>query len=499
MKLFHQLQEYKTAVCLSVVFGTLWCASIFLNTGYYHYDEHYQIIEFALYKLGLNEPENMAWEFSARIRPTFQPTLAAACIKVFHLIGVKDAYSIAFFLRLLSAAVALISTLRFLKVTIQDFDRPYRIAYVMFSFGTWFLPYLLVRFSSENWSGLFLVFAISHLYKIESARKSDFTLSGILMGLSFVCRFQSAFSILGIFCWLIFFAKVSRKSILLLLIGFFIVFSIGVLIDCWFYHSIVFTPWNYFHFNIIQGVASQFGTSPWYYYFIWFAKLPLGIVALFFIAIFLRFNHRSLVFYTFVPFLICHCLIAHKEARFLFPVAALLPFMFTKGYAHFSTLVRNDHFVKKSLIYLTILVTANGIALAVTLSGWVGNSSKKITQAIAQSSKYNQTELVYFRDANPYDPLINLGLRESFYRKESLSIIDYDDFFEFEYELKERPRSFLLCILEEDIYDTEFLSLKNRYKINFVQRSVAEWTKPLNLFYDENPNIYLLYTVNSPE
>lgn len=43
------------------------------NNGFYHYDEHYQLIEFAEFKSGHNKPSDLAWEYHAQIRSAVQP------------------------------------------------------------------------------------------------------------------------------------------------------------------------------------------------------------------------------------------------------------------------------------------------------------------------------------------------------------------------------------------------------------------------------------------
>src|SRR5690349_17655776 len=58
------------------------------NDGYLNADEHYQIIEFAQYKLGLQSSAALAWEFPAHMRPALQPWLAALWIQMHHQLGV---------------------------------------------------------------------------------------------------------------------------------------------------------------------------------------------------------------------------------------------------------------------------------------------------------------------------------------------------------------------------------------------------------------------------
>ncbi len=70
------------------------------SVTFYFPDEHYQILEFMGFKLGITPPAELPWEFSARIRPWFQPLVYFLIAKPLMLAGVKDMFVIAFILRL---------------------------------------------------------------------------------------------------------------------------------------------------------------------------------------------------------------------------------------------------------------------------------------------------------------------------------------------------------------------------------------------------------------
>ena len=46
------------------------------SEGYYHFDEHFQIIEFANYKLQNIEAKDLPWEFTYQMRSGFHPFIA---------------------------------------------------------------------------------------------------------------------------------------------------------------------------------------------------------------------------------------------------------------------------------------------------------------------------------------------------------------------------------------------------------------------------------------
>ena len=70
-----------------------------------HPDEHFQILEFANLKTGLNNPEDLAWEFNDRIRPSIQPILAYLVIEGCDAVGISNPFSQTTVLRIISSVM----------------------------------------------------------------------------------------------------------------------------------------------------------------------------------------------------------------------------------------------------------------------------------------------------------------------------------------------------------------------------------------------------------
>src|ERR1022692_3521309 len=51
------------------------------SVGFYHFDEHFQILEFAGYKMGTIPASSLTWEFAAHLRSAFQPFIAFSVLK----------------------------------------------------------------------------------------------------------------------------------------------------------------------------------------------------------------------------------------------------------------------------------------------------------------------------------------------------------------------------------------------------------------------------------
>ena len=57
---------YKNIFILSLF---VYLITAFFSVGYYHPDEHFQLLELCNYKLGNSPASDLAWEFNERIRP----------------------------------------------------------------------------------------------------------------------------------------------------------------------------------------------------------------------------------------------------------------------------------------------------------------------------------------------------------------------------------------------------------------------------------------------
>ena len=76
------------------------------SVGYYHGDEHYQIIEFAHQKMTGTPTHQLAWEYEEQIRPALQPTMAYGVFSLLETLSVDDPFLHAFALRCLTAMLA---------------------------------------------------------------------------------------------------------------------------------------------------------------------------------------------------------------------------------------------------------------------------------------------------------------------------------------------------------------------------------------------------------
>jgi phosphatidylinositol glycan class B len=328
-RLYHSRYWRIYAAGLFVTLLTSW-----FSVGYYHPDEHFQVLEFAGYRLGLSPAADLPWEFREQIRPALQPTIACGVIAAARTAGIEDPFIHAFLLRLLTGLFAWYVVCRASLLLAGDFStEKSRTLFVATNLLLWFVPYLSVRFSSETLAGVTFLFALCLILENPENRDRKFNpalaAAGLLLGFSFFLRFQMAFALLGVATWLLFIRKAGMRSVLILAFSGLLACVVSMAADYWFYGKFVLTPLKYFTVNIVQGRASDWGMMPWYYYFPEsiiriIPPMSLLLVPAFIAGIILK--PRSLFTFAIIPFLAVHILVPHKEMRFLVPV--LFPFLY---------------------------------------------------------------------------------------------------------------------------------------------------------------------------
>lgn len=306
--------------------------SAWTSTIYLHPDEHYQIVEFASYKMGITQLSQLPWEYEAHIRSAFQPALCYGLFNTFDAIGIHDHYDHLLILKLLSAVFSLLAIGIFYLDNLDFIEEKYHKYYIAASFLFWY-PYLYaVHFSSEAWSGDLILIAIANLLLIfqnndPNKKNLKFAGIGVILGLAFLCRYQTAILTAGLVIWLLAIRKENWKAVASLLLGGIAVMAMGVLIDRWFYGMWVYTPWGYIDSAFLHK-HSDFGGSPFFMYLLWmFITLspPIGLMAIVTLGLLFFKQPKSIYTFTLLPFIVLHFFISHKEFRFFFPVMNFVP------------------------------------------------------------------------------------------------------------------------------------------------------------------------------
>jgi phosphatidylinositol glycan class B len=401
------------------------------SVGYYHVDEHFQILEFTALKSGMAQEGDLAWEYQDRLRPAIQPAIAYSLVHISNLIHLNNPFWQAMALRIISALLSLLC----MYLLILSFDKEIRSAFlknwlVFLSFLIWFLPYIHVRYSSENWAGLtfwsgFALLQFTHTkYRISDEFHLKEFIIGIILGLSFIIRFQAGLLIGGLILWLIFIKKEKYSKLLVIIFGILFSILIGVLVDYWFYGEWTLTAWNYFKINILENNVPNFGIEPWWYYFeeVFIKAFPPFSILIIIGPIFIwfYFPKHALTWVT-LPFLTVHFLFGHKELRFLFPLINILPVILIlsiqvlKEDSRFYKLKNLANTWRKPLILLFLIV--NSILLLI-LCFKPADMHIYLYQYIYNNYDAENTEVLYI-ERNPYSRAVPLN----FYKKKDLEVI----------------------------------------------------------------------------
>ena len=318
----------------------------FQSDGFHHPDEYFQTIEFAGAKLGRTPPKDLPWEYSARMRSWSQPALYVLEARALGTIGADDPFSWARAFRLtsgllgwLAIAGLVLNLWRWLP------EAAARQAAVRTLALAWFVPYLAVRTSSESLAGSCLALAVSLLALGFADRPSGSASPpalvmagvGLLLGLAFELRFAVGVAALGVLAWSMAVARVRAGGMAWAGCGLAAALALGAVADRWGYGAWAFPPYEYALQNLVLGrAAQQFGTQPWYGYLILAAMgvaAPLVVLVIAGAALGCVRNRFHVLTWASVPFFLVHCLIAHKELRFLFPLAAFAPVLLVLGVA----------------------------------------------------------------------------------------------------------------------------------------------------------------------
>lgn len=396
----------------------IWLISAFFSDGFFQADEHFQIIEFANYKLGNIPAVLLPWEFSEQMRPGLQPMITFAMIKFLSWLGVSNPFTQIMVLRLLTAMLAVVAmAYAFKQMRCYYASLKSQTVLLLLFFFLWFFPLLVVRFSSENLSAIFILLVASLFLKEKGQIKTKhFLWGGLAAGLAFLFRYQSAVMIVGIVFWMLIVLKPGLKKIVGFIAVFLFICAIGFLPDRWLYGDWVCAPWNYFRINLLQDKLSSFGIKPWHHYFTAGSELlfvPIGILIWLSVAVYWVKRFRSPLTWISLPFVVFHVLLAHKEVRFLFPLLFFVPVFIIELLQWISKwkLFRN-HALQYALLFGFFVINLIIIALFISkpMDQYVG-----VMQQIEASP--SQQKLLFYTHADPQSPA---GLPPYFYKDTSV-------------------------------------------------------------------------------
>jgi phosphatidylinositol glycan class B len=288
----------------------------------------------------------------------------------------------------------------------------------------WFIVFMDARFSSESWAGIFFFSGLALLiikdafYKTVKQNSLIFIIfCGFLLGLSLVFRLQMILLLPGLALWCLFVAKTPFKTLLFLLAGGILALALGFVADYLFYGNWVNTAYGYFVTNIMQGKAAEFGVSPWWFYipeFLQKASLPLSFVIFALVILAWIRNPRNIFTLSCVPFVLLHMAIAHKELRFLFPIAHAMPVFLALGIQSiisYRSVILSGKWPILSFGLFAIMCIQNLLLLAKVSTSPVNDVLEPLSDMYRLAKKQEVNIII----ADEYDYLFLQGLPMNFY------------------------------------------------------------------------------------
>ena len=470
--IFNRRIPLNTEAGILLVALVVYLTCAVFDSGALHPDEHFQILEFAKWKLGEGTPQAMAWEHVAKIRPTLQPVLAMEVIRLCRWAGLDNPFRQAMVTRIITAVVMLFSMRQFVKAAGRWVASQHRNALMAATLFFWVVPMISVHFSSEILSTACLLFLLARLLKRETPSVSDALWMGIVAALGFEFRYQMAFAYVGILAWILIIGKYRWQVWCMAAMGFLGVTALCTALDCWYYGRLVFAPYNYYYMNIVQHVAASYGESPWYVYLQQLAIIPslaLGVPIVLSISIGTVRRYKNPVVWAFWSFLLFHSIISHKEPRFIFPLMPLLPLFMVWTYE--VVLYRQNRSVCITVISLLALVNMGGLVHAVFTPATSGKTD--MMQFLCE--KASGKECLRVKTTGSSNPFRTGPLIAQFYLWQPVDVEE-----DYGKNRNEDKKADMIVLKQGDTENREQV-LTNGYKE--IYRSIPQWQNNLNRFY----------------
>ena len=262
----------------------------------------------------------------------------------------------------------------------------------------WFMPMLNVRNLVEVVCIPFMLAGVWLIIREERSHPKgwDYLLAGIVMGLGFSIRFQTAIFIGGL--GLAMLIKAQWKPAVVFTLGLLAaVLPVQGLIDYFIWGRPFAEFGEYVRYNI--EAANDYITGPWYNFILLISGILIPPVSLFLLAGFFKLWKKQLIIW--LPaflFLLFHSVFPNKQERFIFPV---LPFIIILGVAGWGQIVSSSafwqnkqRFLKGSWIFFWVLNTL--LLIFVTVS----YSKKSRVEVMTYLSRYKDIHVILLEDSN---------------------------------------------------------------------------------------------------
>ena len=262
----------------------------------------------------------------------------------------------------------------------------------------WAMPFGSVRNLVEI---VCIPFMMLGLWFIYSAKETAhglrlYLLAGMIMGLGFSIRFQTAVFISGV--GLVMLLTKQWKPLLYFAMGVIMsIIAVQGIIDYFVWGYPFAEMGEYIRYNI--QAAQDYTTGPWYRYLVFLSLLLIPPISLFlFFGFFRVWKKYLIIFLPVLIFVVFHSLFPNKQERFILPV---IPFIIMLGVIGWTDFVGQSAFWKKhpGLLHAcwTFFWVINIAALFVVSPMY---SKKARVEAMVYLSRYKEVKNILLEDSN---------------------------------------------------------------------------------------------------
>ena len=375
--------------------------SVIFAKGWGMIDDHFLVIESAQSWVdGFDYNSWLPWSRDNH-GPTghnfFYPGLNFLLFSFFKWIHLDDPQTKMFFIRLIHAGWSLITVWLGYRITEKISDRRSAGTVGLLLAIFWFMPWMSVRNLIEMVCIPFLMLSIWILLKNE--RKTSLVIyffSGILLGLAFNTRMQTAFFSAGLGLALLLQKK--WKETLVLTLGVLVpIILIQGAIGYFLWGQPFAELFEHIRYNLTA--ANDYFVLPWYTYLLFLAGILIPPVSLFILFGFIySWKKYLIIFMPVAVFLLFHSIFPNKQERFILPIIPLLIVTGISGW---------NAFIKRSVFW----PNHSGLLRGCWIFFWIVNmiflpvvsvvySKHARVESMTYLSKYPHLEQILVADAD---------------------------------------------------------------------------------------------------
>jgi len=387
-------------LALAILFRLI---SVIFSKGWGMLDDHFLIIEPAqAWADGLNYNNWLPDAFGSGSQPDGHSLLYSGIhyllFRLCGLLNFNDPQGKMYLVRFLHAAFSLITVYYGYKLTEKlSGKKEAKLSGVLLAIF-WAIPFASVRNLVEVVCIPFMLMGVWFICKARETAggKRLYFVAGIIMGLGFSIRFQTAIFILGV--GLVMLLSRQWKQILYFCFGVLLsIISVQGIIDYFVWGYPFAEVGEYIRYNI--EAAHDYITGPWYRYLIFLSMLLIPPISFFlFVGFFRVWKKHLLIFLPVFIFVLFHSIFPNKQERFILPA---IPFIIILGVIGWADFVRQSTFWRKYQGLLraswTFFWIINTAALFVITPMY---SKKARVEAMVYLSRYREINNILIEDSN---------------------------------------------------------------------------------------------------